>query len=287
MIYLLHKLKAYGLLIRLHQPVGIYLLGFPALWALWLASLGHPDPLVAAKFVLGVILTRSAGCAINDYADRHIDLHVKRTRHRPLASGMIKPIEALLVFAVLGLAAFAVALSLNERTVWLSGIGAILMIVYPFLKRVFSLPQAWLGLAFTWSVPMAFSALSQPIDLRVWVLFMAGVLWTLVYDTEYAMVDRDDDQHLPIRSTALLFDRHDRLIIGIIQILMIALLLFTGYSYELKPAYFVGVTVAGLLFGYQQWLIRAREREACFRAFRHNVWVGLSLWLGLVGSFLI
>jgi len=280
------KIQLYARLIRLHQPVGIWLLGAPALWALWLAGQGHPDAGILIKFMLGVFLTRSAGCAINDYADRYIDPHVKRTRERPLAAGAMTPREALWVFAVLALLALAVALSLNTQTLYLTSVAGLLMVVYPFLKRVFSLPQAWLGLAFSWSIPMAFSALNQPIDLKVWLLFSAGVLWTLIYDTEYAMVDRDDDKHLPIRSTALLFDRFDRLIIAIIQVTMIVLLCIVGEQFQLQFSYFVGVAVASVLFVYQQWLIRQRQRESCFRAFKNNVWVGLSLWLGLAGHFI-
>jgi len=275
------RIQAYGQLIRIHQPVGLWLLGFPALWALWLAGHGHPSEPVLIVFLAGGFLTRSAGCAINDFADRKVDPFVKRTQDRPLARGALRPIEAILVFTILNLLAFCLVLNLNVQTIRLSVVGAALMIIYPFLKRVFSIPQAWLGVAFTWSIPMAYSALDQSLDFRVWILFAAGVLWTLVYDTEYAMVDRDDDQHLPVRSSALLFGRYDRQIILGFQLGMVALLTLFGLASGLGFWYYTGLGAAVLLMAYQQWLIRARERAGCFAAFRNNAWVGLVIFLGI------
>jgi 4-hydroxybenzoate polyprenyltransferase len=280
------RLLAYGQLIRIHQPVGIWLLGFPALWALWLASHGHPDETTFVIFMAGVFLTRSAGCAINDFADRHVDGHVKRTQDRPLARGAIKAYEAVLVFVILAAGALLLAFQLNTQTIHLAYVGGVLLVVYPFLKRIFSLPQAWLGLAFTWSIPMAYAALNQPIDVHVGYLFAAGVLWTLIYDTEYAMVDRDDDAHLNVRSTALLFGRFDRLIIATMQLIMLICLIEVGIFNQFSFWFYVGVGAAGACFVQQQRLIRLRDREGCFRAFRNNGWVGLCIFFGICLEFL-
>jgi len=278
---ILNRSIAYLQLMRVHQPIGLWLLGFPALWSLWIAGHGHPNKNVLVIFMLGVFLTRSAGCAINDFADRKVDPHVKRTQSRPLARGAIHPVEALIVFAALNAIAFLLVLNLNTRTILLSFVGAGLMIVYPFLKRFFSIPQAWLGVAFTWSIPMAYSALNQELDAKVWLLFAAGVAWTLIYDTEYAMVDRDDDQHLTVRSSALLFGRYDRWLILGFQVAMIGLLYEFGVANHLGTWYDAGLVVASILFGYQQQLIRQRQREGCFQAFRNNAWVGLVIFVGI------
>jgi 4-hydroxybenzoate polyprenyltransferase len=275
------RLVDYGRLIRLHQPTGLWLLGWPALWALWLAGDGHPPERVFVVFVSGVLLTRSAGCAINDFADRRFDPHVKRTRDRPLAAGRITPAEAILVYVVLSLAALALVLTLDQRTILYAVVGAALTVVYPFLKRIFALPQAWLGLAFTWSVPMAYAAERHDVPAVAWVLFAAGALWTLVYDTEYAMVDRDDDRQLPVKSTALLFGSADRAVIGLCQAGVVVLLAIVGGLSSRGIWYAIGLAAGGALFAYQQWLIRHREREGCFEAFRNNAWFGLMIFVGI------
>ncbi len=242
------RLVDYGRLIRLHQPTGIWVLGWPAMWALWLAASGHPHERTLTVFALGVLLTRSAGCALNDFADRKIDPHVKRTLNRPLAAGRITAAEAMSIYIALSLAAFALVCLLDQLTVAYAVVGALLTLIYPFLKRWFSLPQAWLGLAFTWSVPMAFVAEQHVIPPVGWVLFAAGIFWTMVYDTEYAMVDRDDDFKVGIKSTALLFGRADRLIIGICQMSVIGLLGVVGAMLERGHWYMLGILAGACLF---------------------------------------
>ncbi len=275
------KLGLYAQLIRLDKPVGILLLLWPTLIALWLAAGGWPDPFVLFVFVMGVILMRSAGCAINDYADREIDAKVKRTQQRPLAAGKITEKEALVVFASLSLTAFILVLFMNQLTIWMSLVGIVLAVSYPFMKRYHYLPQVHLGAAFGWSVPMAYAAQANEVTEITWLIFIATVLWATVYDTMYAMVDYDDDIKIGVKSTAILFGNQDKLIIGLIQVLLILNLLLIGQRAELGLFYYIGVAIASLLAIYQQLLIHDRDRELCFRAFLNNNWFGFALFAGV------
>ena len=276
-----YKASVYAQLIRLDKPIGILLLLWPTLIALWIAAEGWPDPLVLTVFTIGVILMRSAGCAINDYADRHIDSKVKRTKQRPLTSGKISEKEALLVFASLSLMAFALVLLMNELTIWMSLGGVILAASYPFMKRYHYLPQVHLGAAFGWAVPMAYTAQANEITTITWLIFLATVLWATAYDTMYAMVDYDDDIKIGVKSTAILFGNQDRLIIGIIQLLLILNLLLIGHRAGLSGFYYLGVSAACLFAIYQQYLIKDRDRELCFKAFLNNNWFGMVLFAGV------
>ena len=280
------RLRAYAELIRLDRPIGIWLLLWPTLWALWMASAGHPRPSILAIFVAGVVLMRSAGCAINDYADRGFDPHVERTRQRPLARGAITPAEALGVFAALSLVAFLLVLQLNALTVKLALVGVVLAASYPFMKRFHHLPQIHLGAAFGWAVPMAFAAESgAPPPPEGWLLFLATVLWATVYDTFYAMADREDDLRIGVKSTAILFGRYDRLVVGMLQLALLVTLGAAGLLAGLRWPYAVALGVAALLMGYHQWLVRRREPQRCFRAFLHNNWIGLAVFLGIAASY--
>jgi 4-hydroxybenzoate polyprenyltransferase len=281
-----NRLWDYVLLMRLDKPIGIFLLLWPALWALLIASEGHPDPKVLIVFVLGVILMRSAGCVINDYADRDIDQHVKRTRDRPITAGRIGTLEARLLFVLLCLAAFRLVLLLNTLTIMLSLVGALLAASYPFMKRVTHLPQVYLGAAFGWSVPMAFAAELNTVPPLAWLLFTATVLWATAYDTMYAMVDRDDDLVLGVKSTAILFGDADRLVVGLIQLLLLICLVMIGLQAGLSWFYYTGVFIAAVLAIYQQGLIRYREREGCFRAFLNNNWFGAAVFMGLLLDYM-
>ncbi len=281
------RLGAYLQLIRLNRPIGIFLLMWPALWALWLAGAGQPPWPIVAIFAAGVVLMRSAGCAINDYADRHFDGHVTRTRTRPLAAGLIHPAEALAVFAVLCVLAFGLVLMLNWQTVLLSVVAVVLATIYPFMKRYTHVPQLFLGAAFGWAVPMAFMAIQGTIPSDAWLLFVATILWALIYDTQYAMVDREDDLQVGIKSTAILFGRHDRLIIALLQGLMLLLLVLVGRSARLGLAYDAGLMVAFGLALYQLWLIRDRDPARCFQAFLNNHYFGMAIFIGLVVDFLV
>lgn len=280
------RLRGYYLLMRLDRPIGTMLLLWPALWALWIAGEGHPDWWVVTVFVVGVFLMRSAGCVINDYADREFDPFVERTRNRPLAVGMVTPKEALVLFAVLSAIAFALVLTLNWVTVMMSFVGAALAASYPFMKRLTYLPQVYLGLAFGWSVPMAFTALTGEVPIVAWLLLIVTVLWATAYDTMYAMVDRPDDLKIGVKSTAILFGEADRVIIGIIQLMMLAVLIIIGQQLDLGGAYFVAIIVAGLFMLYQQHLIKNRDAMQCMRAFRNNNWVGVVIFLGLFGQYI-
>ncbi len=276
----------YARLMRLDKPIGILLLLWPTLWALWIAGEGHPRPWVVAVFVAGVVLMRSAGCVINDFADRDFDRHVKRTAERPLTSGKVSPKEALLLFAGLAGLAGLLVLTLDPLTLPLSLVGAFLAATYPFTKRLTHLPQAYLGAAFGWAVPMAFAAQTGSVDPRSWWIFLAVVIWALVYDTMYAMVDRDDDLKIGIKSSAILFGRHDRLIIALLQTAMVAVLVKVGLAFGLGRFYYLGLALAAGLMAYHQWLIRERERAACFRAFLHNQWVGAVIFAGILLDYL-
>lgn len=281
------RLASYAILVRLNRPIGILLLMWPALWALWIAGAGQPRWEVVLIFILGVALMRSAGCAINDYADRDIDGWVERTRYRPLAVGVITPREALAVFFVLSLAAFGLVLLLNLQTILMSVVAVTLAAVYPFMKRYTHLPQLVLGMAFGWAIPMAFMALTEQVPDVGWLLFIAAVIWALIYDTEYAMVDREDDVAIGVKSTAILFGEHDRLMIGLLQIFMLGLLLLVGVKAELGSLYILGVALGGLMFLRQQQLIRKREPKKCFDAFLNNNSFGMIVFLGLVADYLL
>ncbi len=276
------KTELYARLVRLDKPIGILLLLWPTLIALWIAAKGWPDPLVLFVFVMGVILMRSAGCAINDYADRHIDDKVARTKQRPLASKKITEKETLLVFASLSLTAFMLVLFMNELTIWMSLGGIALAVSYPFMKRYHYLPQVHLGAAFGWSAPMAYTAQANEITAITWLIFLATILWATAYDTMYAMVDYDDDIKIGVKSTAILFGNQDRLIIGVIQILLILDLLLIGHRAELSGFYYLGVAAASVFAIYQQYLIKDRKPELCFKAFLNNNWFGLVLFAGVL-----
>jgi 4-hydroxybenzoate polyprenyltransferase len=280
-------LRDYISLMRLDKPIGIFLLLWPALWALLVASEGQPDPRVLLIFVLGVILMRSAGCVINDYADRDIDCHVSRTQNRPLTAGRVTAKEAMFLFGLLSLGALLLVLQLNRLTILLSIVGAFLAVSYPFMKRFTYLPQVYLGAAFGWAVPMAFAAELNSVPPIAWLMFVATILWATAYDTMYAMVDRMDDIALGVKSTAILFGESDRQIIGLIQGLLLVCLVMIGYQAELGWIYYLGVCAATLLAGYQQYLIRFREREACFRAFLNNNWFGAVIFVGMLLDYML
>ena len=283
---MMSKWRHYARLIRLDRPIGIYLLLWPTLWALWIAAEGVPDLLVLLVFVVGVVLMRSAGCAINDYADREVDPHVARTKTRPLAAGHITPREALGVFAVLGLVAFALVLLLNGLTIALSVVAVLLAATYPFMKRFHHLPQVHLGAAFAWAIPMAFTAVTGLLPpVTAWLLFLATVLWTTAYDTMYAMCDREDDVKIGVKSSAILFGQHDRLIIGILQLLMLALLITVGILSGRGSWYWLGLLAAAMLSVYQQWLIREREPQPSLQAFLNNHWLGMAVFAGIAADY--
>ncbi|MFI3137050.1 MAG: 4-hydroxybenzoate octaprenyltransferase [Methylococcaceae bacterium] len=280
--WLLDRAQQYWLLGRFDKPIGIFILLWPALWALWLASDGKPDLRVLTVFCLGVVLMRAAGCVINDYADRDFDPHVERTKQRPIAAGRVTPKEALVVFAVLCLVAFGLVLLLNGYTILLSFVGVFLAASYPFMKRYTQLPQAYLGIAFGWAVPMAFAAQTNHIPLVAWLLYLAVLLWALVYDTMYAMVDKEDDLKIGVKSTAILFGAYDRHIMAVLQVIIVGLLLLVGHLKLLGWAYYTGVLIAAGLSVYQQKLIFKRDKALCFKAFLNNNWFGLAVFVGMV-----
>lgn len=278
---LFDRVKQYCLLARLDRPIGILILLWPTLWAIWLASDGKPDLLVLTVFVMGVVLMRSAGCIINDYADRDFDPHVERTKLRPVAAGKVNPKEAVALFVVLCLMAFGLVLLLNGYTILLSIPGAFLAASYPFTKRYTHLPQAYLGIAFGWAVPMAFAAQQNQIPAVAWVLYLAVVLWALVYDTMYAMVDKDDDLKIGVKSTAILFGAYDRHIMAALQMVILGLLMTVGLMQHLSWPYYLGLMVAGGLSVYQQILILQRDKKRCFQAFLNNNWFGVAVFVGI------
>ncbi|HHQ4559891.1 4-hydroxybenzoate octaprenyltransferase [Aeromonas hydrophila] len=277
---------AYVQLARIDKPIGTLLLLWPTLWALWLAADGLPDLWTLLVFVVGVFLMRSAGCVINDYADRNFDGHVKRTAGRPLPMGKVKPREVLALFAVLALISFALVLTMNPLTIGLSFAALLLAVCYPFMKRYIPIPQLVLGMAFSWSIPMAYAAQANALPAVAWLVFLANLLWTIAYDTQYAMVDRDDDLKLGLKSSAILFDRHDKRIIGALQLLTLLILLLVGQLSELGSSYYWSLLAAAALFVYQQRLIRERQREACFQAFLNNNYVGALIFAGVVINYL-
>jgi 4-hydroxybenzoate polyprenyltransferase len=274
----------YWKLMRADRPIGTLLLLWPTWWALWLAAGGMPPLWTLFVFTAGVWLTRSAGCVINDYADRWLDPHVKRTKDRPLATGAVSGRAALLLFAGLMLAAFALVLTMNALTIGLSFIGVFLAASYPYLKRYTHLPQVYLGMAFGWGIPMAFAAVQGEVPALGWVLYAANILWSTAYDTWYAMVDRDDDLKVGSHSTAILFGDLDLVIQGILYSLFFAAMALVGQRAELGLAYWIGVLVAMALVVYEFWLCRQRQRDACFKAFLHNNWVGAVLFAGIVAA---
>ncbi|EHY0958545.1 4-hydroxybenzoate octaprenyltransferase [Vibrio vulnificus] len=279
------KAKAYWQLMRMDRPIGTLLLLWPTLWALIIAAEGTPDWHVLLVFVLGVVLMRSAGCVINDFADRKVDGHVKRTQQRPLPSGRVTAKEAIILFLLLGISSFLLVLTMNPLTIQLSFAGIVLAFIYPFMKRYTHLPQLFLGLAFSWAIPMAWAAQANELPWVAWFVFAINALWTIAYDTQYAMVDRDDDIHIGVKSTAILFGRHDKLIIGLLQLLTLVMLVWLGLHYQLGQSFYWSVLAAGALFVYQQHLIRHRQRELCFQAFLNNNYVGMVLALGLFVAF--
>ncbi len=278
------RLRDYAQLMRLDRPIGIYLLLWPALWALWFAGDGHPRPLNIVIFIAGVVLMRSAGCVINDYADRDFDPRVERTRNRPIAAGRVTPREALILFTVLCLAALLVALPLNRLTIALSVPAVLLAASYPFAKRYTYLPQAHLGAAFGWAVPMAFAAELNAVPPLAWLLFLVTLSWAVAYDTFYAMVDRQDDLKIGVKSTAILFGRADRPVTALLQLTVLAGLVGAGVWAGSGAWYYFGLALAAGLALYQQWLIREREPAACFKAFLNNHWFGLAVFVGIVAD---
>lgn len=278
------KAKAFWQLARFDRPIGSLLLLWPTLWALFLAADGIPDPQVMTVFVLGVIFMRAAGCVINDFADRNYDGHVKRTALRPMPSGKISEREALALFGLLVLVSFLLVLTMNTLTILLSGVALILAAAYPFMKRYTHLPQLVLGMAFGWSIPMAYAAQSGILPPVAWLLFVANILWTIAYDTLYAMVDRDDDLNVGIKSTAILFGRFDKMIIGLLQLATVVLLIAVGAVQGLPQVYYWCLLLASCLFVYQQMQIRSRERGPCFHAFLNNNYVGMLVCLGIILS---
>lgn len=280
------KVGAYARLMRLDRPIGIWLLLWPVLWALWLSSNGRPDEHVFIVFVLGTVLTRSAGCAINDFADRKFDGHVARTRNRPLVTGEVEPVEAVALCVALCMIALGLVLTLDRKTQLLALVGGGLLLTYPFMKRFFPLPQLYLGAAFTWSIPMAYTAHTGGVPRIGWLLFLAGVLWTMVYDTQYAMVDREDDLKIGIRSSAILFGDADRFIIGVMHLMVLLALWLAGRELKLGLWYNLGLAIAATFALYQQFLIRDRKPESCFKAFLNNNYFGMAVFIGIALDYL-
>lgn len=281
------RLERYARLTRLDRPIGIFLLLWPTLWGLWIAAEGRPDIHVLIVFVLGVVLMRSAGCVLNDIADRRFDPMVERTRDRPLATGEVTPEEALLVAGAIILMAFLLVLTMNKLTVQLAMVAVLLAGIYPFMKRYTYLPQFFLGLAFGWSIPMAFAAQTGQVPQVAWVLLIANVLWSVTYDTMYAMVDREDDLKIGVKSTAILFDDADRIIIAIIQCMVILTLVLAANQAKLGIYFYLALIIAAGLFIYQLMLIWRRQPESCMKAFLNNNWFGLTVFLGIVLHYIM
>jgi len=281
------RINIYEKLMRLDKPIGMLLLLWPTLWGLWVSSSGSPKPEVLVIFLLGVVLMRSAGCIINDFADRNFDPHVERTKDRPLAARLISPLEALLVAGGLIGLAFLLVLQLNTLTIKLSLVACLLAVIYPFLKRFFWLPQAWLGIAFGFGIPMAFAAHNNSVAPLAWAMVVANVFWAIAYDTEYAMVDRDDDIKLGLKSSAILFGRFDVTGVMVCQALFLLLMVTIGYWARLGALYFAGLVIAACLIAYQFALIRERQRERCFKAFLNNNWLGAAVFGGILVDFLL
>jgi 4-hydroxybenzoate polyprenyltransferase len=282
------KLKLYAELVRLNRPIGIYLLLWPTLWGLWFAAQGIPDFKILIIFVLGVILMRSAGCAINDYADRDIDLLVARTKNRPLTSGKISTKEALGVFAVLALVAFFLVLQLNTSTILLSVVAVVLAASYPFMKRYHHFPQVHLGAAFAWAIPMSYTAITANVPpFEAWLLFIAALLWTTAYDTQYGMVDREDDIKIGMKSTAIFFGKHDNLIIGILHSLTLITLTIVGMMNDRSFIFYLSILVASGFAIYQQFLTQDKEPQKCLQAFLNNNWLGMTIFIGIAVDYFV
>ena len=279
------QLRNYGKLMRVDKPIGYWLLLWPAMWALWLAGNGHPDQGLFVVFICGVFVMRSAGCVLNDYVDRKIDPYVERTRTRPIASGAVAPGEALVLFVALGLIAVGLALMLNRPARMLAIVAAGLTIAYPFIKRFFSIPQFVLGAAFGWAVPMAFAAQTGETTQLAWLVFGAALIWAVIYDTFYAMVDREDDRKIGVKSTALLFGDVDLFVIAGLQLLMLIALVLVGLQAELGFWYYLSVAGAAGLMAYHQWLARDRQPAGCFAAFLHNHIIGFVIFVGIVLNY--
>ncbi|MBS1141599.1 MAG: 4-hydroxybenzoate octaprenyltransferase [Proteobacteria bacterium] len=282
------KLDLYEKLMRLDKPIGILLLLWPTLWALWLSSLGRPNWIIVWIFVLGTVLMRSAGCVINDYADRDFDKHVERTKERPLTSGKVTTKEALALFAGLSLCSFVLVLLLgNTLVIWMSVPALFLAASYPFTKRFLAIPQAYLGVAFGFGIPMAYAALIDGVPAEAWWLLLANVFWAVAYDTEYAMVDRDDDLKIGIKTSAITFGRFDVAAVMFCYAATLAIIGWIGYTLNLGPAFYAGLVVAAGIMGVHYTWIRGRERMPCFKAFLHNNWVGAAIFAGIAVDFLI
>ncbi len=284
--YIRERLYQYAVLARLNKPIGIFLLLWPTLWALWIAAEGMPRTGVLVVFGLGVILMRSAGCVINDYADREIDPRVNRTKDRPIAAGRVSPDEAMLLFMALCFSAFLLVLTMNTFTILLSLGGVMLAAIYPFMKRYTHMPQIVLGMAFGWSVPMAFAAQTNNVPKIAWLIYVVTVLWAVIYDTMYAMADRADDLKIGVKSTAILFGDADRVIIGILQAMMLFALYLIGEQAQLGGEYSIAVAIAAILMVYQQYLIRYRQPALCISAFLNNNWLGAAIFGGIVLSYI-
>lgn len=284
---MIYKLKLYGQLIRIDKPIGILLLLWPTLWALFAASEGMPNLHILIVFVLGTVLMRSAGCAINDYFDREVDLHVKRTQHRVIATGAIKPREALYVAAVLGLLSFILVLTTNTLTIFLAAIAAVLAITYPLFKRFFAIPQAYLGIAFGFGIPMSFAAIQDQIPDVAWLILCANIFWAIAYDTEYAMVDRDDDLRLGVKSSAITFGRYDVLIVGLCYAMTLVLLGVAGAWLDYSWIFYTALSVVAIIATQHMNWIKGRDRQACFKAFLHNTWIGAVIFVGIAFEVLI
>lgn len=282
---MLEKLKLYIQLTRLNKPIGVLLLLWPTLWGLWLAARGVPPLKELVVFILGTVLMRSAGCAVNDYADRDFDKHVKRTANRPITSGQISGKEALWVAVVLALISALLALTLNALSIQLAFVAAFLAGSYPLFKRFFAIPQAYLGIAFGFGIPMAFAAIRDEVPAFAWWLLLANVFWTIAYDTEYAMVDKDDDLKIGIKTSAITFGRFDVAAVMLCYAMFIGIMAWVGVQEDLNWPYFVGLMVAAVIACYHYFLIRERDRMKCFKAFLHNHWLGLSVFLGTVVSY--
>lgn len=278
------RLTAYEKLMRLDKPIGILLLLWPTLWGLWFAAGGLPPPDVLLIFFTGTVLMRCAGCVVNDYADRNFDPHVERTRDRPLAAGIIRPAEALVLAGVLMLLAFGLVLFLSPLTIRLAFVAAAIAIIYPYVKRVFPLPQAWLGIAFGFGIPMAYAELWHALPRVAWLLLVANLFWAVAYDTAYAMVDRDDDLKVGVKSSAILFGRYDVTGVMTAQALFLGLMAWIGWWQMRDVFYFAGLAVALVLVLYQYQLIRGRTREGCFKAFLNNNWVGCVIFIGIAAD---
>ena len=279
------RLYQYALLARLNKPIGIFLLLWPTLWALWIAAEGVPHLGVLTVFVLGVILMRSAGCVINDYADREIDPRVNRTKDRPIASGRVSADEAMLLFMALCFSAFLLVLTMNTFTILLSLGGVLLAAIYPFMKRYTHMPQIVLGMAFGWAVPMAFAAQTNSVPKIAWLIYVVTVLWAVIYDTMYAMADRMDDLKIGVKSTAILFGDADRVIIGILQAMMLFALYLIGQQVQFGGTYDIALLISAILMVYQQYLIRYRQPALCISAFLNNNWLGAAIFIGIVVSY--